>query len=444
MCFLAKGPGYTAVTGDVTCAFFHADEEEEVYVDPPTEWKDIHGHEWTWKLAKQLYGRRPAPRKFSDKVASVMCQELQMLRCKEVPHLYFHPIKKVAIEVHVDDFYAVGPGNAPWEVMSELKKFLTLSLEGPFTIGDSFVHLNEEASDHWRWCVDYTQWLTPQEAFGIDRFELEVHRTWDSTNQRPRCEWRDRIVTWRLDTLSVNHWHLDVLGQRQARHPIHCEWTSGNDVKAHEEDTWSSQTSHEVSSQNPWVWALLHQELEWLWWPGGMVRLWLGRWQENKKVENCSTLDVGRMFTLLLHKAPNCSCSIFCWSRTVCHSKWCVRRDLTAQGPGVCWTHCWATSYHRQLSQQCCESSSGGRKDPSPRDQSSLVARLGLRWTFGHELGSRVSKTKQTLERRFSRRGELKSSVEWLDLDQSTRRRSGRLLSTAPAGVTSQLERSLL
>ena len=42
---LAKGPGYTAVTGDVTCAFFHAEEEEEVYVDPPTEWKEIHGHE---------------------------------------------------------------------------------------------------------------------------------------------------------------------------------------------------------------------------------------------------------------------------------------------------------------------------------------------------------------------------------------------------------------
>ena len=132
------------VPGDVTCAFFHADEEEEVYVDPPTEWKDIHGHEWTWKLAKQLYGRRPAPRKFSDKVASVMCQELSMLRCKEVPHLYFHPVKKVAIEVHVDDFYAVGPGNAPWEVMCELKKFLTLSLEGPFTVGDSLVHLKRK------------------------------------------------------------------------------------------------------------------------------------------------------------------------------------------------------------------------------------------------------------------------------------------------------------
>ena len=174
---LAKGPGYTAVTGDVTCAFFHADEEEEVYVDPPTEWKDIHGHEWTWKLAKQLYGRRPAPRKFSDKVASVMCQELQMLRCKEVPHLYFHPIKKVAIEVHVDDFYAVGPGNAPWEVMSELKKFLTLSLEGPFTIGDSFVHLKRK-----RVITEDGVWITPSDSHLKKLLEL-TGLNWKSTGR---------------------------------------------------------------------------------------------------------------------------------------------------------------------------------------------------------------------------------------------------------------------
>lgn len=92
---LAKGPGYTAVIGDVTCAFFHAEEDEEVYVDPPVEWKEILGYEWVWKLERQLYGRRPAPRKFGDKVARVMCEKLQTVRCKEVPHLYFHPTKGV-------------------------------------------------------------------------------------------------------------------------------------------------------------------------------------------------------------------------------------------------------------------------------------------------------------------------------------------------------------
>ena len=37
---LAKGSGYTAVTGDVTSAFFYAEEDEEVYVDPPVEWQE--------------------------------------------------------------------------------------------------------------------------------------------------------------------------------------------------------------------------------------------------------------------------------------------------------------------------------------------------------------------------------------------------------------------
>ena len=174
---LAKGPGYTAVTGDVTCAFFHAEEEEEVYVDPPTEWKDANGHEWAWKLEKQLYGRRPAPRKFSDKVASVMCQELKMLRCQEVPHLYFHPIKKVAVEVHVDDFYAVGPGNAPWEVMTELKKFLTLSLEGPFSAGESFVHLKRK-----RVITEDGVWIAPSDSHLKKLLEL-TGLNWKSTGR---------------------------------------------------------------------------------------------------------------------------------------------------------------------------------------------------------------------------------------------------------------------
>ena len=31
-----------AYLADVECAFFHAPEEDEVYVEPPQEWKDDH------------------------------------------------------------------------------------------------------------------------------------------------------------------------------------------------------------------------------------------------------------------------------------------------------------------------------------------------------------------------------------------------------------------
>ena len=74
-------------------------------------------------------------------------------------NLYFNPVKEVAVEVRVDDFYAVGPGNAPWELMSELKKYLTISLEGPLRAGDSFVHLTRK-----RVITPQGVWITPTDA----------------------------------------------------------------------------------------------------------------------------------------------------------------------------------------------------------------------------------------------------------------------------------------
>ena len=54
MCSWPRGEsGYTAVTGDVTCAFFHAEEDEDVYVDPPNEWKEENGYGLAWKLKRQ-------------------------------------------------------------------------------------------------------------------------------------------------------------------------------------------------------------------------------------------------------------------------------------------------------------------------------------------------------------------------------------------------------
>ena len=62
-----------------------------MYVEPPQEWKDDHPDEdYVWQLVKQLYGRRPAPRAFSDFVAGVLIDKIGMKRCVEVPHLYYH------------------------------------------------------------------------------------------------------------------------------------------------------------------------------------------------------------------------------------------------------------------------------------------------------------------------------------------------------------------
>ena len=145
---LAKNPGHNAYISDVECAFFHAVEDELCYVEAPREWlEEVWETEdtktdWVWQLAKQLYGRQKAPRQFGDHAAYVIVDEVGCRRCPEVPHLYFHEEEGVALEVHVDDFYAVGPGHSAKRVLEEIAKHLTMKIEGPFNEANpEFVHL---------------------------------------------------------------------------------------------------------------------------------------------------------------------------------------------------------------------------------------------------------------------------------------------------------------
>ena len=140
--YLMVKNGWQAYLADCTCAFFHAPEEEEVYVEPPEEWKaEFPDCDYVWQLTRQLYGRRIAPRAFSDFAAGILVQKVGMKRCIEVPHLYFHEGTSVCLEVHVDDFYAVGPGGSAGGILDEVGKHMTLTREGPYGIGSSFCHL---------------------------------------------------------------------------------------------------------------------------------------------------------------------------------------------------------------------------------------------------------------------------------------------------------------
>ena len=131
-----------AYLADCKCAFFHAPEEEEVYVEPPDEWKQEHPEDdMVWLLLKQLYGRRPAPRAFSDFCSGVLTDKIGMKRCAEVPHLFYDEETEVCLEVHVDDFYAVGPGEAAGNLLKRVAQYMTLTLEGPYDVGSTFVHL---------------------------------------------------------------------------------------------------------------------------------------------------------------------------------------------------------------------------------------------------------------------------------------------------------------
>ena len=57
------------------------------------------------------------------------------------PPSFYHPETEVCLEVHVDDFYAVGPGDSAGQLLKRMAKYMTLTLEGPFDVGSTFVHL---------------------------------------------------------------------------------------------------------------------------------------------------------------------------------------------------------------------------------------------------------------------------------------------------------------
>ena len=61
---IAVKRGWPTLGADVSNAFFHAEEKEEVYVKPAAEWIEEDPDArvgMMWKLCRQLQGRRKAP-----------------------------------------------------------------------------------------------------------------------------------------------------------------------------------------------------------------------------------------------------------------------------------------------------------------------------------------------------------------------------------------------
>ena len=67
--------GYSILCLDAENAYFHAEEDEEVYCWPPKEWvKRYHARGGRvhnpWKLQRRLYGRRKAAKKLNELVVA--------------------------------------------------------------------------------------------------------------------------------------------------------------------------------------------------------------------------------------------------------------------------------------------------------------------------------------------------------------------------------------
>ena len=69
-----------------------------------------------------------------DFCSGVLTNKIGMKRCVEVPHLFYDEETEVCLEVHVDDFYAVGPGEAAGNLLKRVAQYMTLTLEGPYDV----------------------------------------------------------------------------------------------------------------------------------------------------------------------------------------------------------------------------------------------------------------------------------------------------------------------
>ena len=98
---------------DVTNAYFHVDEDEEIYVDPPAECLEQQaalGNPTSvlWRLRKQLYGQRRAGTRWVDFMAEHLAEQ-SFGRCEAAPQVFVNYALHVSIGVHMDDLHGTGP-----------------------------------------------------------------------------------------------------------------------------------------------------------------------------------------------------------------------------------------------------------------------------------------------------------------------------------------------
>ncbi len=89
-CFAAK-LHYPTIVADVSVAFLHAPAGAEIiHVEPPDEWfweMGIPIGSMVWRLLKQLYGCRGAPRAWQEHLVTLLL-ELGFIRLKTNPTMF--------------------------------------------------------------------------------------------------------------------------------------------------------------------------------------------------------------------------------------------------------------------------------------------------------------------------------------------------------------------
>ena len=94
---------------DISRAYFNAkiDEDVETYVQLPEE--DEDSASMCAKLLRHMYGTRPAADGWQEEYSTFLVEELQFKQGLSSPCVFHHREKGIIVNVHGDDFTAVGP-----------------------------------------------------------------------------------------------------------------------------------------------------------------------------------------------------------------------------------------------------------------------------------------------------------------------------------------------
>ena len=150
--YLSLKNSYHTFTADVTNAYFHVDEDEECYVDPPAEWLEQQAAlenptSVLWRLRKQLYGRRRAGTRWVDFMAEHLAEQ-SFDRCEAAPQFFVNYALDVSIGVHMDDLHGFGPKLALDLVRINLSQTIRFKVRTVYEMGMRYEHLKRERVLH--------------------------------------------------------------------------------------------------------------------------------------------------------------------------------------------------------------------------------------------------------------------------------------------------------
>ena len=127
---MAESHGWARLVTDVTNAFFHAAEDEDICGECLPEFKDQLAAEGEdtdvlFKFVKKVYGRRDGPQGFCHFMNGVMCQK-NLIRCEALPCFFWHENLHILVELHQDDFQCMAPAESLMWLKEEVKDEIRL------------------------------------------------------------------------------------------------------------------------------------------------------------------------------------------------------------------------------------------------------------------------------------------------------------------------------